>query len=152
MSARVIGLHVHGRKGAPVRPVSEVSGRVGGGIVGDSHAGRTRRAVLVVDRSTLDAHGLRPGDLREQITVDGLPDVTALPPETLLRVGGLTLRVNGPCEPCTRIGGLLGVEDVEAFRRSLVGRRGAVCTVVAAAAQARIGDAVQVLAEVAPAP
>lgn len=150
MRAAVIGLHLHERKGRPVRAVPEVTGRVGGGLAGDSHAARTKRAVLVVDRSTLDDLGLRPGDLREQVTVDGLRGVTGLAPDTLLRLGGITLRVNGPCEPCTHIGEMLEVADPEELRMSLLGRRGAVCTVVVADGPARVGDAVQVL-EPAPA-
>lgn len=74
--------------------------------------------------------------------------MTSLTPGTELRVGGLTLRVNGPCDPCTHIGGLLGVPDPESLRRSLLGRRGAVCTVAAAEGATRVGDLVVVLARV----
>ena len=111
---------------------------------GDSHERRARRAVLVIDRSTHEALGLAPGDLREQITIAGLPEVTALPPDTELRIGGVALRVSSECEPCTHVGGLLGVADVEAFRLALAGRRGALCTVVAAPGPIRVGDAVEV--------
>ena len=128
--------------------MAQIAGRVGGGLVGDSHEGRVTRAVLVVDRSTLDDLGLSPGDLREQITLAGLPGVTSLTPGTELRIGGLVLRVNGPCEPCTHIGGLLGVPDPEDLRRSLVGRRGVVCTVVAAEGTARVGYGVDILVAV----
>jgi MOSC domain-containing protein YiiM len=145
MNARVVGLHLHERRGEHPRPVNEVVGRVGGGIEGDSHAERTKRAVVIVDRSTHDALGLQPGDLREQITVEGLPGISLLAPDTELRVGGLTLRVNGEAEPCTRIGELCGADDVVAFQASLVGRRGATCTVLAAAGPARVGDTVEVL-------
>jgi MOSC domain-containing protein YiiM len=148
MRARVVALHVHERHGDRPRPVDEVAGRAGGGIVGDSHERRTTRAVLVVDRSTLEALGLRPGDLREQITVVGLPGLTSLEPGTLLGIGDLALRVNGPCEPCTHIGELLDVADPEVFRLSLEGRRGVVCTVVQAGL-ARRGAAVDVLSEAA---
>jgi MOSC domain-containing protein YiiM len=145
MSGRVISLHVRTEKhGAPM-PVEELVGRVGGGLEGDIHAQRTSRAVLVVDRATLDALRLAPGDLREEITIEGLPDVTNLPVDTELRVGGVTLRVNGPCEPCTHIGELLGVPDREEFRLSLVGRRGALCTVSAVSGPVRLGDAVEAL-------
>ncbi|HEY6203119.1 MAG TPA: MOSC domain-containing protein [Candidatus Limnocylindria bacterium] len=113
-----------------------------GGIDGDSHADRTKRAVLIVDRSTHDSLGLRPGDLREQITFDGLPGLSLLTPDTEIRVGGTTLRVNGEAEPCTHIGELLGVDDVVAFQASLAGRRGAICTVIAVDGPVRIGDAV----------
>jgi MOSC domain-containing protein YiiM len=148
MSAKVISLHVRTEKHGPPTQVWEAVARVGGGIEGDVHGQRTSRAVLVIDRATLDALNLRPGDLREEITVEGLPDVTNLPEDSELRIGGVTLRVNGPCEPCTHIGELLGVPDREAFRVSLVGRRGALCTVVAATAAIRVGDPVEVLATV----
>jgi MOSC domain-containing protein YiiM len=145
MNSRVISLHIRTEKhGTPI-PVAEAVGRVGGGIEGDVHADRTSRAVLVVDRATLDGLQLRSGDLREEITIEGLPEVTNLPVDTELRVGGVTLRVSGPCEPCTHIGELLAVPDPEAFRQSLLGRRGALCTVVAASAPIRVGDPVEVL-------
>src|SRR5207302_11255564 len=98
-SGRVISLHIRGVKHAAPTLVGEAVGRVGGGIEGDVHAERTSRAVLVVDRATLDALRLSPGDLREEITIEGLPDVTNLPIDTELRIGGVTLRVNGPCQP-----------------------------------------------------
>ena len=145
VSARVVGLHLHERHGEHPRAVSQVTGRVGGGLDGDIHAHRTSRAVLVVDRATLDALGLAPGDLREEITIEGLPDVTNLPVDGELRIGGVTLRVNGPCEPCTHIGELLDVPDREEFRLSLLGRRGALCTVSAISGPIRVGDAVELL-------
>ena len=145
MNARIVGLHLHERHGERPRAVAEVIGRVGGGIEGDSHAHRAKRAVVIVDRSVYEALGLQPGDLREQVTVEGLPGVTTLAPGTELRVGAITLRVNGEAAPCTHIGELVGVEDVAAFQASLGGRRGAECTVIAVDGPARIGDLVEVL-------
>jgi MOSC domain-containing protein YiiM len=148
MAARVVSLQLHRVKCEPPVPVDSVIGRVGGGLEGDSHVRKTTRSVLVVDRSTLDDLGLKPGDLREQITVDGLRDLNSLELGTRLKIGGITLRVNGPCEPCTHIGGMLDVEDPEVFRQMLVGRRGVTCTVTVADGVARIGDAVEVLSPV----
>jgi len=145
MKGRVVSLQIRTEKHGKPAPVAEAVARVGGGIEGDVHAHRESRAVLVVDRAALDALGLRPGDLGEEITMEGLPDVTDLPVDTGLRIGGVTLRVNGPCEPCTHIGELLAVPDREEFRRSLLGRRGALCTVAAVAAPIRVGDPVEVL-------
>ena len=145
MNARIVGLHLHERHGEHPRPVAEVLGRVGGGIEGDSHTHRARRAVVIVDRSVYEGLGLRPGDLREQLTVEGLPGVTTLPPGTEIRVGGITLRVNGEAAPCTHIGELVGSDDAVAFQASLAGRRGAECTVIAVDGPARIGDGVEVL-------
>ena len=145
MNARIVGLHLHERHGERPRAVAEVVGRVGGGIEGDSHAHRAKRAVVIVDRSVYEALGLQPGDLREQVTVEGLPGVTTLAPGTELRAGAITLRVNGEAAPCTHIGELVGVEDVAVFQASLGGRRGAECTVIAVDGPARIGDAIEVL-------
>lgn len=145
MSPRVVGLFLHERRGERPRAVAAVTGRVGGGIDGDSHVQRVTRAVVMVDLSTHEALGLEPGDLREQITTAGLPDISLLPPETELRVGGLTLRVTGEAEPCTRIGTLVGVADVVAFQAALAGRRGATCTVITATGPARVGDEVAVI-------
>lgn len=148
MNARVVSLQLRRQRDASPTPVASVTGRIGGGIQGDFHVAKTTRSVLVVDRSTLDDLGLVPGALREQITVEGVRDVTSLAPGTLLRIGGITMRVNGPCEPCTHIGELNHVEDPELFRLSLVGRRGAVCTVVTADSGARVGDPVEALSPV----
>jgi MOSC domain-containing protein YiiM len=148
MSARVVGLHLHERHGEHPRAVDQAVGRVGGGLEGDSHARRVKRAVVIVDRSAHEALGLKPGDLREQITTEGLPGVSTLAAGTELRIGGLTLRVNGECAPCTHIGEMLGVGDVREFQASLEGRRGAECTVIAADGPVRVGDAVLLAAKV----
>ena len=145
MTGRVTSLQIRTEKHGMPTPIAEVVGRVGGGLDGDVHAHRTSRAVLVVDSATLDALHLAPGDLREEITIEGLPDVTNLPIDSELRIGGVTLRINGPCEPCTHIGELLGVPDREVFRQSLLGRRGALCTVSAVSGPIRVGDPVELL-------
>jgi len=142
--ARVISLQVHGAHGERLQATTEVRGRVGGGLEGDSHVEREKRGVVVLDRSTNDALGLRPGDLREQITIEGLPDLNTLAVGTRLRIGGITLRVNGPCEPCTHIGEMNGVADPREFQAKLEGRRGLICTVLAADGPVRVGDAVAV--------
>ena len=142
--ARVVSLQLHEGHTMPMRPVPQADARVGGGLEGDSHAHRTKRAVTIVDRSTHDAVGVKPGDLREQITVEGLADLGSLSPGAQLRIGAITLRVNGPCDPCEHIGEMNGAEPTE-FRARLEGRRGLVCTVVAADGPVRVGDVVSVL-------
>ena len=141
--ARVVSLQLHEGHGQPMRRVSEAMARVGGGFEGDSHAHRSKRAVTVVDRSTHDAVGVQPGDLREQITVDGLPALGSLVDGTLLRVGPVTLRVNGPCDPCEHIGEINGADPKE-FQVLLEGRRGLVCSVVTADGPVRVGDEISV--------
>lgn len=143
--ARVVSLQLHEGHGKPMRAVPEAEGRVGGGIEGDSHVHRAKRAIVVVDRSTHDAVGVRPGDLREQITIEGLPDLGALAEGTLVRAGAITLRVNGSCDPCAHIGEMAGVADPSAFEAMLEGRRGLVCSVVTADGPIRVGDEITVI-------
>jgi MOSC domain-containing protein YiiM len=142
--AHVVSLQLHEGHGRPMRGVPEAQARVGGGIEGDSHAHRSKRAVTIVDRSTHDAVGVKPGDLREQITVDGMPSLGSLAEGALLRIGAITLRVNGPCDPCTHIGEMNGIADPDEFQSMLEGRRGLVCTVVSAEGPVRVGDEVSV--------
>jgi len=142
--ARVMSLQLHGAHGERLQATTEVRGRVGGGLEGDSHVDREKRGVVVLDRSTNDALGLAAGDLREQITVDGMPELNALAVGTRLRIGGITLRVNGPCEPCTHIGEMNGVADPREFQAKLEGRRGLICTVLAADGPVHVGDDVAV--------
>ena len=144
----VRALHLHQAHRAPMVAVDLVEGRRNGGLLGDSHVLRRNRAVTLVDESTMAALGVRPGDLREQITLDGLPEITNLARGTRVRVGGLTLRINGVCEPCMHIGKMLGVPNPDGFRVSLQGRRGAVATVVGCDGPIRLGDAVEVLPSV----
>ena len=142
---KVVALQLHEGHGKPMRSVHEAHARVGGGIEGDSHVGRTKRAVTVVNLSTHESVGVKPGDLREQITVDGLPKLGDLEAGTLLRVGAITLLVNGPCDPCTHIGEMNGVADPKEFQSMLDGRRGLVCNVVVADGPVRVGDEVSVM-------
>lgn len=131
-----------------VRAIPEV------GIHGDRHGRpRGRRQVLLVDTGVLEALGLAPGDLREQITVD-LPGLMGLAEGTRLSVGEAVLEVTGPCHPCTHIGEDLGVPDPEALRRSLEGRRGVLASVVSVTGEGRIrpGDPIAILAAAPAAP
>ena len=147
-AGRVIGLHVLRSHGERPQSRPEVRALVGQGLDGDLHgkgrAAGTGRQVLVMDRGTLAASGLQPGDLREQITVDYAP-LETLPAGTRLRVGGAVLEVTGPCEPCTHIGKLNGRSDAVEFKKSLEGRRGQLARVIAVDGEGmiRVGDPVR---------
>lgn len=146
----VISIQLHHTQGEPLSPVAEARAIVQRGLAGDSHSKRRpggRRQVVILDAATLDAFGLAPGDLREQITIRGLPDVTMLPVGTRLAIGEVVFEAAGECDPCHTIGGYLGVEDPEAFRQALDHRRGLLCRVAELSGEGwvRVGDAVRVL-------
>lgn len=149
MNGSVVSIQLLKAHGQPQRPVSEVIALPGQGLEGDLH-GKTRedgkRQVLLMDTESLEAMGLSPGDLRDQVTLE-LPGLQRLPAGTRLRIGEAELELTGPCEPCTHIGELLGKEDREAFRQSLEGRRGVLARIVTIRGEGRIriGDPAEVL-------
>ncbi len=146
----VISIQLHQREGQPLIPVAQARALQDRGLEGDSHSLRgpgTRRQVLILDTTTLDHFALRPGDLREQITIRGLPDVSVLAPGARLRIGEAIFEAVGDCTPCLYIGELLGVEDPDAFRQALAKKRGLLCRVVDVMGEGwvRLGDVVEVL-------
>jgi molybdopterin adenylyltransferase len=73
------------------------------GFDGDHHAGASRRRqILMVSGSVLDQFGLKPGDVYENVVVDGL-DVMSLQEGQQLRLGGAVVIVTVPCEPCVQM-------------------------------------------------
>lgn len=150
MSARGVVLSIHllkAHKQPPVE-VEEARALVGHGLEGDVHGkGRpdTSRQVLIADRRTLEAFGLAPGALKEQLTVD-VPGLDDLPRGKRLHIGEVTLEVTVPCEPCEVIGKYNAAPDPYALRDALRGRRGMMSRVIATIGEGRIrrGDDVVV--------
>lgn len=95
------------------------------GVGGCAHARPGgKRQVLLVDRETLEAMGLSPGVIRENITTEGI-DVNGLELGQRLRVGITLLEVSAVCTPCDQL------ERVRpGLRREIYGRRGMLCKVI----------------------
>jgi MOSC domain-containing protein YiiM len=95
------------------------------GLAGCTHARQGgKRQVLLVDKETLDAMGLQPGIIRENITTSGL-NVNGLTSGERLRVGEALLEVSVVCTPCDQL------EKIRpGLRRELYGRRGMLCRVI----------------------
>jgi hypothetical protein len=142
---KVVSLQVVPRNHAAAEFRDVVTAVPGKGIVGDWHFHRGNRAVLLIDQADLRELDLRPGDLREQITL-ALDGLMSLPAGTRLRLGRVTLELTNVCDPCTHIGEHVGVDDVEAFRACLQGRRGMLARVagVEGDGRIRVGDPVRV--------
>jgi len=116
-------------------PVERVVAIAETGLEGDRHAKRdSRRQVLLMEEEKLDQLGLKPGDVREQVTVRGL-DLDALALGARVRAGSALLEVAGPCQPCERMD-----EIRPGLKASLVGRRGRFVR-VAQAGSFSVGDA-----------
>lgn len=143
--AKVAGLFLFEEKGAEPASVDEARPDVKGGLDGDHHGARPNREILVVDRAILDELGLKPGALREQVTVEGIPELDTLEPGTKLSVGSSALRITDQCHGCLTIGEYNGA-DPETFRAAIEGHRGMFVQFEdPEGAVIRVGDEVKIL-------
>ena len=96
------------------------------GIEGDKHASAaSKRQVLLADKEALDAVGVLPGTIKENVTVEGV-DVMQLPAGSLVRLGrSVVLEITVVCEPCFRMD-----EIRDGLKQELEGKRGMVSRVV----------------------
>ena len=109
------------------------------GIDGDKHASaESKRQVLLADKEALDAVGVLPGTIKENVTVEGV-DVMRLPAGSRVRLGGsAVLEITAVCEPCFRMD-----EIRDGLKDELEGRRGMVSRVVRGGI-INVGDAITV--------
>jgi MOSC domain-containing protein YiiM len=140
MPARVAAIQLCTGHRQPMRGVESASLEAGLGLSGDKHAvAASRRQVLIADKEALDALGLEPGTIKENLTVEGL-DVMRLDPGTMVRIGAsAVLEITSVCEPCFRMD-----EIRPGLQAELDGRRGMNSRVIEGGAIA-VGDAAVVI-------
>ena len=109
------------------------------GIEGDKHASAaSKRQVLLADKEALDAVGVLPGTIKENVTVEDV-DVMSLPAGTRIRLGrSAVLEITAVCEPCFRMD-----EIREGLKAELEGRRGMVSRVVKGG-RIKLGDPIAI--------
>ena len=104
-----------------VAAVTAISGK---GFLGDASFGRKNRQVLLIDSETLDAFGIRPGEVRENVTLKGF-ELSDLAPEDELTIGEAVLAITGDCGPCSML------DDLQpGLSSEIEGRRGVLARVV----------------------
>ena len=136
---KVVALYLSKESRQPVTPVQEAAAISDLGLDGDRHARKgSARQVLVMDAETLASLDLTPGEIKENVTVEGL-DLSSVTAGQVFFIGDeVTLEATGPCEPCSRMD-----EIRPGLRTELDGRRGIV-TMVLNGGTLRVGDAVRV--------
>ena len=110
------------------------------GLAQDAHALKdSSRQVLLIDEETLNALGLAPGDVRENLTTGGL-SLKALRYRDRLRIGSEAIvEMTQPCLPCKRM------EEIRpGLSRELDGRRGMLARVIKGGT-IRCGDIITLL-------
>lgn len=137
--ASVVALHLKRRKGECER-VPQLKAVAGYGFEGDYTAGSGERQALLVSTESLSELGYKPGQLKEQITVD-LPDLQSIPTGARLRVGPVDFEIVGNCAPCARMAAVLG-EDPDRFKDRASGKRGMLARILSDGL-ITVGDAVE---------
>lgn len=137
--ATVAGLFVSpGRKSGVSEPRKRVLSIENQGFEGCAHGNPPRREVLLASKGHLDAVGVDPGAIRENVTVEGA-DVQTWPVGQRVRVGGALLEITMVCDPCQRM------DDLRAgLRAELDDRRGMLAHVVAGG-EIALGDPIELV-------
>jgi MOSC domain-containing protein YiiM len=140
MPARVAAIQLCPGHRQPMLAVESAFLEAGLGLSGDKHAAAaSRRQVLIADKEALDALGLEPGTIKENLTVEGL-DVMGLDPGTRILLGeSAVLEITSVCEPCFRMD-----EIRPGLQAELDGRRGMNSRVIEGGAIA-VGDSAVVI-------
>jgi MOSC domain-containing protein YiiM len=137
--ATVAGLFVSPARGSGVSTSLERARAVAGqGFEGCAHANPPRREVLFASEDHLNAVGVEPGAIRENVTVAGT-DVQAWPVGQRVRAGEAVFEITMVCDPCQRM------DDLRpGLRAELDGKRGMLARVVESGDVA-IGDELELL-------
>jgi MOSC domain-containing protein YiiM len=134
----IVNLHLARVKETPSDPVQEATAISGHGLEGDrSCRPDNPRQVLVIDRETLDALEVQPGQLKENITTTGLDLSLARPGEVLFIGGRVAMEIVGLCEPCGKMDAIR-----PGLRGQLDGRRGLLAMVIAGG-PIEVGDSIR---------
>ena len=123
--ATVVGLFVSPERGSGRSEARErVAAIAGHGLEGCAHANPPRREILLASKEHLDAVGVEPGAIRENVTVDGA-DVQAWAVGQRVQVGEALLEITMVCDPCSRM------DDLRSgLRAEIDGKRGMLAAVV----------------------
>jgi MOSC domain-containing protein YiiM len=127
------------QRGAPMEARRSAVALEDWGLQGCVHArpGR-KRQVLLVSADHLDAVGVEPGTIRENVTVAGT-DVQAWPIGQRVRAGDAVFEMTMVCDPCERMDAIR-----PGLRTELEGRRGMLARIVAGG-QLAVGDTLELV-------
>jgi MOSC domain-containing protein YiiM len=111
------------------------------GLKGDVHAlPDSSRQILLIEKETLESLDLSPGEVKENITTEGIM-LMGLKMNDRLRLGNeVLLEITRSCSPCSRM------EDIRpGLLKSIAGKRGMLARVVRGGV-VHVGDAIEHLA------
>jgi len=123
MAVSIVSLRLCLGSREPMKEVAQANFITGQGMQGDRHLRsdglRAKRQVLIMDVETLNHFGLEPGQVRENVTLEGL-DLSTISAGDRVSLGAdVVLEITGDCEPCARMD-----EIRPGLKEEIDGRRG----------------------------
>ena len=135
----ITNLHIARVKGTPSDPVQEATALSGKGLDGDrSCSADNVRQVLFMDKETLDRMDLQPGQIKENITTNGIDMSQAKAGQVFFVGDAVTMEVVGECEPCGKMDAIR-----PGLREGLNGKRGMLAMVINGGS-IKVGDPVRI--------
>ncbi|MGH3134697.1 MAG: MOSC domain-containing protein [Gaiellaceae bacterium] len=137
--ATVVGLFVSpARKSGRSEPRERVLAIESQGFEGCAHGNPPQREVLFVSKEHLDAVGVEPGAIRENVTVEGA-DVQAWPAGQRVKVGDALVEITMVCDPCQRM------DELRTGLRSLLEDRRGMLAHIVEGGEIALGDEIELL-------
>ncbi len=107
MAGSIVSLRLCLGSREPMEEVVQAKFVTGHGMHGDRHLRsdglRSKRQVLIMDVETLNHFDLEPGQVRENVTLQGL-DLSTISAGDRVSLGAdVVLEITGVCEPCSRM-------------------------------------------------
>ena len=137
---KIVHLQIKPADGEPMKTMASVEAIANQGLRDDANAGRNRRQVLIIERELLNEFDLPIGDVRENITVEGIK-LAGTPAGVRMRVGQALLEATLECTPCQFI------EDKRpGLREAMNGKRGTLFRVIEGG-EIKVGDEIQMMPE-----
>jgi len=135
----ITNLHIARVKGTPSDPVQEATALSGKGLDGDrSCSADNVRQVLFMDKETLDRMDLQPGQIKENITTNGIDMSQAKAGQVFFVGDAVTMEVVGECEPCGKMDAIR-----PGLREIINGQRGMLAIVINGG-PIKVGDTVRI--------
>ena len=140
-TGKIVDIRLNVASGQPMSVVETAGVKEGEGLVGDRHAqAGSSRQILLMDSTTMAALEVEPGQLRENMTVEGLP-IWGLQPGQKLRIGdGVEFEVGELCDPCGNMDAIR-----PGLREKIDGQRGLFVTPLGSG-EVKVGDDVTLIA------
>jgi len=136
---KIVHLQLKPAEGEPMKVASSAEAIADYGLRDDANAGSARRQVLIIERELLDEFALPIGDVRENITVEGI-QLAGTSAGTRVRAGQALLEATLDCAPCQFI------EDKRpGLREAMKGKRGTLFRVIEGG-KIEVGDKIEFVA------